>query len=107
MIEVVPLSPENELPAAERLRQLVLAEWPDRAAIDRLTGATIAKGKFVKSGLRSAPAAENPPHWPCWPNTSRGFAKNACSCSRAITRLVEKNERMASSTTRRSMRPSS
>lgn len=32
MIEVAPLSPENELPVAERLRQLVLAEWPDLAA---------------------------------------------------------------------------
>jgi hypothetical protein len=29
MIEIVPLSPENELPVAERLRQLILAEWPD------------------------------------------------------------------------------
>jgi len=31
MIEIVPLSPENELPAAERLRGLILAEWPDLA----------------------------------------------------------------------------
>ena len=31
MIEIVPLSPENELPIAEHLRELVLAEWPDLA----------------------------------------------------------------------------
>ncbi|HEY5426943.1 MAG TPA: hypothetical protein VIJ77_10360, partial [Candidatus Tumulicola sp.] len=31
MIEIVPLSPENELPVAERLRRLILAEWPDLA----------------------------------------------------------------------------
>jgi len=29
MIEIVPLSPENELPVAEHLRKLILAEWPD------------------------------------------------------------------------------
>lgn len=29
MIEIVPLSPENEMPIAERLRKLILAEWPD------------------------------------------------------------------------------
>ncbi|MGA9945892.1 MAG: AAA family ATPase [Candidatus Cybelea sp.] len=31
MIEIVPLSPENELPIAEHLLELVLAEWPDLA----------------------------------------------------------------------------
>ncbi|MGB8626930.1 MAG: hypothetical protein WCD03_12290, partial [Candidatus Cybelea sp.] len=31
MIEIVPLSPENELPIAQHLRDLVLAEWPDLA----------------------------------------------------------------------------
>ncbi|MGB7048920.1 MAG: hypothetical protein WBD57_11405, partial [Candidatus Cybelea sp.] len=31
MIEIVPLSPENELPVAQHLRDLVLAEWPDLA----------------------------------------------------------------------------
>jgi hypothetical protein len=31
MIEIVPLSPENELPIAEDLRHLILAEWPDLA----------------------------------------------------------------------------
>ena len=29
MIEIVPLSPENELPIARWLRGLILAEWPD------------------------------------------------------------------------------
>lgn len=29
MIEIIPLSPENELPIAEHLRKLILAEWPD------------------------------------------------------------------------------
>ncbi|MGB8908661.1 MAG: hypothetical protein WCC84_07915 [Candidatus Cybelea sp.] len=31
MIEIVPLSPKNELPIAEHLLDLVLAEWPDLA----------------------------------------------------------------------------
>ncbi len=29
MIEVVPLSPSNELPVADRLRRMILDEWPD------------------------------------------------------------------------------
>ena len=39
MIEIVPLSPENELPIAQHLRDLILAEWPDLAQssnIDRV-----------------------------------------------------------------------
>ena len=38
MIEIVPLSPENELPIAEHLRQLVLAEWPSlvQSPVDRV-----------------------------------------------------------------------
>jgi len=45
MIEIVPLSPENELPVAERLRRLILAEWPDLAAAP-------AAGRLRPVGLR-------------------------------------------------------
>ncbi len=37
MIEIVALSPDNEMPVAHRLRELVLAEWPDLAgSVDRV-----------------------------------------------------------------------